>query len=168
MKVVLVSAAAVAVMMSGAMAQTSDDSSHKATEKVQKEKPASEKSKAKDEPKYISPDKGIGPVKELKLGPIDTVMAERGKKLYNEKCTTCHLMDKKKLGPPLRTVTKNRPPEFIMNMMINTDEMEKKDAEVKKMIDEYQVYMTVLDITEKQARDLLEYLRQEGEKKLAK
>jgi cytochrome c len=108
---------------------------------------------------YISPDKGIGPIKELKLGPIDTSMVTKGEQIFKSQCTACHMLDKKKIGPPLRSVTKDRPPEFIMNMILNTDEMEKKDPEVKKLIDQYGVYMSVLDISKDQARQILEYLR---------
>lgn len=120
---------------------------------------------AKADSTYISADKGIGPITTVKLGPIDSVMAEKGQALFKKQCVTCHLLDKKKLGPPLRDVTKQRPPEFIMNMMLNTDKMEKKDPEVKKLINKYQLYMTVLSLTKDQARELLEYLRLEGEKK---
>ena len=164
MKILLVSAAAVGILMAGTLAQTSNKNPQKTEEKAEKEKPASDTTKGKEESTYVSPDKGIGPIKEIKLGPIDSTMAARGEELFAQKCVTCHQLDKKKLGPPLRGVTKQRPPEFIMNMMLNTDEMENKDDEVKKLIDEYQVYMTVQDINKKQARDLLEYLRLEGEK----
>jgi cytochrome c1 len=108
---------------------------------------------------YISPDKGIGPIKEIKLGPIDTSMVSKGQQTFNSTCTACHQLDKKKIGPPLRNVTKERPPEFIMNMIVNTEEMQKKDPEVKKLIDQYGVFMSVLDINKDQARQLLEYLR---------
>jgi len=107
----------------------------------------------------ISDDKGIGPIKNIKLGPVDSTMAAEGNTLFQKYCVTCHELDKKKLGPPLRDVTDRRLPEFIMNMILNTDQMQKKDPEVKKMIDQYQVYMSVLVLNEKQARELLEYLR---------
>ncbi len=109
-------------------------------------------------------DKGIGPIKEVKLGPIDDKLVARGEKLFTDKCTVCHLMDTKKIGPPLRDVAKQQTPEFIMNMMLNTDGMEKKDAYVKKLISQYQTYMTILDLSNDDARALLEYLRSSTEK----
>ncbi len=112
---------------------------------------------------YLSPDKGIGPIKELKVGPIDTTLVSKGKALFNGQCVICHQLDKKKIGPPLRTVADDRPPEFIMNMLLNTDEMQKKDPEVKKLIAQYGgVLMSVTDIKQDQARQLLEYLRWEA------
>ncbi len=70
------------------------------------------------------------------------------------------MLDSTKIGPPLRPVTTQRPPEFIMNMLLNTDQMEKKDPEVKKMISQYGTFMTVQSLTQDQARALLEFLRQ--------
>ncbi|MEJ2051194.1 MAG: cytochrome c, partial [Calditrichota bacterium] len=64
-----------------------------------------------------------------------------------------------KIGPALRDVTKQRTPEFIMNLLVNTSEMEQKDQTMKKMISEYAVPMTDLHLSETEARALLEYLR---------
>ena len=154
MKTVLVTLAVLGILLAGSFAQTTNKSGQNSGEKATRET-----SKAGDKPTYVSPDKGIGPIKEIKLGPIDSTMAARGQELFGSKCVTCHLLDKKKLGPPLRNVVDQRPPEFIMNMMLNTDEMEKKDDQVKKLINQYMVYMTPQELTQKQARDLLEYLR---------
>jgi cytochrome c len=118
--------------------------------------------KAGEKSSHKSDDKGIGPIKELKLGPIDTSMVSKGQALFQSQCVTCHQLDKKKIGPPLRNVTDQMTPEFIMNMILNTDIMEKKDPEVKKLISEYGTYMSVLDIKPDQARQLLEYLRWAG------
>ncbi len=140
----------------GAMYRNDPDST-----KTKTGKPKSGSKTANDTAKstYISPDKGIGPIKEIKLGPIDTSLVSKGQAFFQGQCVTCHQLDKKKIGPPLRTVTKDRPPEFIMNMLLNTDQMEKKDPEVKKLIAQYGTYMSVLDIKQEQARQLLEYLR---------
>lgn len=125
--------------------------------KAEGTKAEAEKSPAKST--LISPDKGIGPIKEIKLISIDTALAAKGEAIFQEQCISCHLLDKKKIGPPLRDVIEQRPPEFIMNMMLNTDEMERKDPEIKKLIAEYGTYMSILDINKDQARQILEYLR---------
>jgi cytochrome c len=104
-------------------------------------------------------DTGIGPIKEVKLGPIDQKLAEQGKSLFETKCTMCHSLDEKKIGPALRDVTKQRTPEFIMNLLVNTSEMEQKDETMKKLISEYAVPMTNLHLSKKEAHALLEYLR---------
>ncbi len=107
-----------------------------------------------------SEDKGFGPVKELKLGPIDPKLAAEGKRVFNSTCTSCHSMNNKVVGPPLGDVVNQRTPEFIMNMIINTSEMEQKDENVKKMISQYHIPMPSLGISEEQARAILEYLRE--------
>ena len=154
MKIALVSLAALGILIAGSFAQTTEKSGQNSGEKAKKETV-----KAREKSTYVSPDKGIGPIKEIKLDAIDSTMAARGEELFGSKCVTCHLLDKKKLGPPMRNIVNERPPEFIMNMMLNTDEMEKKDDQVKKLINQYMVYMTPQELTQKQARDLLEYLR---------
>ncbi len=144
-----------------ASAQSQDKSKSDPPAKADTTKTKSGVSKAKST--LISDDKGIGPIKEIKLGAIDTALVSKGAELFKSKCVTCHLLDKKKLAPPLRDIVKQRTPEFIMNMIINTEEMQKKDAEVKKLIDEYQTYMTILDLNKDQARSLLEFLRESSE-----
>jgi cytochrome c len=104
-------------------------------------------------------DMGVGPIKEVKLGPIDQKLAEQGESLFETKCTMCHSLDEKKIGPALQDVTKQRTPEFIMNLLVNTSEMEQKDQTMKKMISEYAIPMTDLHLSETEARALLEYLR---------
>ena len=37
-----------------------------------------------------STDKGIGPVQELKLGPVDKALADKGKAIFDDKCAMCH------------------------------------------------------------------------------
>jgi mono/diheme cytochrome c family protein len=141
------------------------DDSAKASDKEKVEDPA--KPKKKEEAK-TGTDKGIGPIKELKLGPIDEELAEKGKAIFTKKCTVCHQLDSKKIGPPLRDVVNQQTPEFIMNMILNTDQMEKKDPTVKKLIAQYQTYMSVLDLNKDQARSVLEYLRSAAAEKTEK
>ena len=160
MKIALVSLAAFGILIAGSFAQTTEKSGQNSGEKAKKETV-----KAREKSTYVSPDKGIGPIKEIKLDAIDSTMAARGEELFGSKCVTCHLLDKKKLGPPMRNIVNERPPEFIMNMMLNTDEMEKKDDQVKELIQKYMVYMTPQELNQKQARDVLEYLRQAAESK---
>jgi len=110
-----------------------------------------------------TPDKGIGPIKEVKLGPLNDTLAAKGKQIFTQKCTVCHLLNKKKIGPPLHNITNVETPEFIMNMILNADEMEKKDPKVKKLVSQLQTYMSVSDLTEADARAVLEYLRSEAD-----
>jgi hypothetical protein len=110
-------------------------------------------------------DYGIGPIKNLKLGPIDSKMVQKGKDLFNNKCLLCHDLDQKKIGPPLRNITNTRTPEYIMNLMLNTLQMQKEDPVVKELITIYKVPMTPPDFTPEQVRSVLEYLRSVSKQK---
>jgi cytochrome c551/c552 len=105
-------------------------------------------------------DRGIGPVKTVELGPINKKMTDDGKSIFNTKCIICHDLDQKKVGPPLRNITKDRTPEYIMNMMVNYVQMLKEDPILKDLFRKYNnVPMTDPALNQTQARSLLEYLR---------
>ena len=103
---------------------------------------------------------GIGPIKKLKLGAIDAKLVKEGKNIFNSKCMACHRLDTKLVGPPLRNITKQYSPVYIMNYLLNTTEMQKKEPQLKKLIKEYNgVVMPDQGLNKKQARSILEYLR---------
>ena len=105
-------------------------------------------------------EKGIGPIQNLKLGPIDESMAEAGRAIYDSKCTACHNPTEKLIGPPQAGVMQRRSPEWVMNLLLNTDEMLDKDPIANAMLKEYNnVRMTNQNLTEQEARRILEYLR---------
>jgi len=105
-------------------------------------------------------DLGIGPVKSVELGPLDKKMADKGKAVFNTKCIICHDLDQAKVGPTLRNETKLRTPEFIMNMLVNTIQMQKENATIKEQIKKYNnIIMTPPLLSQEQARTVLEYLR---------
>ena len=102
---------------------------------------------------------GIGPIGALTLGPQDDVLAAKGAEVFALKCVACHKINERLVGPPLAGVTTKRSPAFIMNMILNPDEMVKKHPEVKAMLAEFYVPMTFQNVTEDDARAILEYLR---------
>lgn len=106
--------------------------------------------------------KGIGPITTVEVGDkIDETLAAEGKTIFENKCSACHqLTDQKIVGPGLLGVTEKRKPEWIMNMVINPEEMTKKDPTAKKLLAEHLTQMTNQDISEKDARAILEFLRQ--------
>lgn len=105
--------------------------------------------------------KGIGPISNLILfEPIDTVMSDEGSKLFFSKCITCHQLNhERKIGPGLGDVTKRRTPEWIMNQVLNPLEMTHKDSLSRELLSIYLTQMTPMDISEKEARAILEFLR---------
>jgi cytochrome c551/c552 len=104
---------------------------------------------------------GIGPVKTVDVSKFDAALADKGKSIFENKCSACHqLSDQKVVGPGLKGVTGRHKPEWIMNMIINPVEMTQKDPQAKKLLAEHLTQMTNQDIHEEDARALLEYLRQ--------
>ncbi len=135
-------------------------------EPAEEAKPDGQAKKAADAPvppsKQITlENKGIGPVKELKLPEtIDPDMAAQGKKLFSTMCISCHLADKKLVGPAPKGILERRSPEWVMNMILNPTEMLAKDEFAKKLLAEFNgVPMVNERITEEEARAMLEYFR---------
>jgi mono/diheme cytochrome c family protein len=107
-------------------------------------------------------DKGIGPVKELAMGPVDQNLAARGKKLFGERCGVCHSLVRDLTGPALGNVLKRRTPEFVINMILNTAEMTSKNEAMKKAVALYGMAMPPPGLTADEARAVLEYFRTTG------
>jgi len=104
---------------------------------------------------------GIGPVKSVDVSSFDAALAEKGKTIFEGKCSACHqLSDQKIVGPGLAGVTQRRKPEWIMNMIVNPVEMTQKDPQAKALLAEHLTQMTNQDISEPDARALLEFMRQ--------
>jgi len=104
-------------------------------------------------------DMGIGPVKELKLGPVDQKLADKGKQIFDAKCAACHGLDKAIAGPPLGGVLSQQTPEFVMNMILNTAGMEAQNATVKKAMSKYGMSMPSPGLSQQDARAVVEYFR---------
>lgn len=105
--------------------------------------------------------KGIGPVKSVELvQQIDHSMVELGANVFNQKCTVCHRPDKKFIGPPTAKILERRTPEWVMNMLLNPEEMLKKDPIAKALLVEfYGTPMINQSLTHEEARAILEYHR---------
>lgn len=105
--------------------------------------------------------KGIGPVKEISFDEtINKDLAAQGEVLYMERCTACHLRDKRMVGPALKGVYEIRSPEWVMNMIMNPIEMVKYDTIAKALREDYNgAIMTDLKLTKEETRAIAEYLR---------
>lgn len=108
---------------------------------------------------------GIGPITEdVPLAAIDPNKAIAGEQLFIKKCATCHYLDMKKTGPPLRDVTKRRSREYVLNQVMNPEQMGKLHPDGRKLVAQYAQYMTIQGITRENATDLLEFLRSVADK----
>ncbi|MDO5607577.1 MAG: cytochrome c [Capnocytophaga sp.] len=105
--------------------------------------------------------KGVGPIKELKLpGTIDETLAAAGKEAFDLKCTACHKIGRKFVGPDLTGVMERRSPEWVMNMILNPEEMVIKDPVAKQLLLDYNGSpMANQHLTEEETRSIVEYFR---------
>jgi cytochrome c len=103
---------------------------------------------------------GIGPAKEaVVLGEPDLALAETGKTIFEQKCLSCHKMGERFIGPDLTGVLSRRTPRYVMNMILNPEEMVKRHPEAKKLLAEYLAPMAQQNLTPTDARAVLEYIR---------
>lgn len=92
---------------------------------------------------------------------LDKAMADQGQKIAEMKCESCHKMtDERLVGPGWKDVTKRHSPEWIMNFMTNTDAMLDKDPKAQAMLEICMVRMPNQNLTDQDARDILEYMRE--------
>ncbi len=104
---------------------------------------------------------GIGPIDAFDPGPIDAALAENGAELFRMKCSSCHKMDGRYVGPALGNITEERSPAYIMNMILNPQEMITTHPEAKKKFAEFMTPMPNQSLSEDDARAVLEFLRQQ-------
>jgi cytochrome c len=105
--------------------------------------------------------KGVGPIKNIDLPEeIDQAMVAAGAELYKFKCTACHKVDKKFIGPSPTGILARRSPEWIMNMILDPDQMVAKDPIARQLLIEFNGSpMANQSLTEAEARSILEYFR---------
>lgn len=105
--------------------------------------------------------KGVGPIKEVVLPTtIDSDLAASGQETFRTKCTACHKLGKKFIGPAPNGILERRSPEWIMNMILNPEGMVKEDPIAKQLLIEYNGSpMANQNLTEEEARAVLEYFR---------
>lgn len=108
---------------------------------------------------------GIGPVKTVDLGSgIDQALADKGKAVFESKCTACHKFGERYVGPDLTGVTERRKPEWIMNMILNPQEMTQQNPTAKELLGEFMTQMPNQNLTEEETRSVLEYFRTQVKK----
>ena len=112
-------------------------------------------------PSY-DPKRGEGKFENVEVSPtLDKALAEKGQKVADLKCTSCHkLTDERLVGPGWAGVTKRHTPEWIMNFMTNTDAMIDKDPKVQAMLEICMVRMPNQNLSDDDARSVYEYMRE--------
>lgn len=105
--------------------------------------------------------KGVGPITEMTLPEtIDDAMVAKGLEVFETKCTACHKAEKKFIGPSPKDILTRRNPEWVMNMILAPEQMVKEDPIAKKLLVDYNGSpMANQNLTEEEARAVLEYFR---------
>jgi len=116
------------------------------------------KEKISSDPKL---DKGVGPITSISLAEkIDETMVKKGKEVFDAKCTACHKVDKKYIGPSPKGILERRSPEFVMNIILSPERMIAENDNTKQMVTECNgAIMANQNVTEEEARAVLEYFR---------
>ncbi len=108
------------------------------------------------------PKRGEGKFDEtnINIGILDATMAEKGNGIASTKCFSCHkTTDEKLVGPGWKGVTERRTPHWIMNFITNPDPMIDKDPEVQAQLELCLVRMPNQNLTEEEARSIVEFMR---------
>ena len=93
--------------------------------------------------------------------PLDEQMVTAGRSIFQEKCASCHTLDTARFFvPSFAGVTNRRKPEWIMNMIMNVDVMVQVDSVAHSLLLETGIKMPEPDLSVDQARNVLEFLRQ--------
>ncbi len=134
-------------------------------EEVKKEEPKKVESSSKIDITAHSDSKGVGPNTSVEiLSEVDMTLADKGKEAFKKNCTSCHKMKKRVVGPALDGVSKRRTPEWIMNMIMNPNEMVEKDPVAKALLAEYLAPMSDQSMSKDDARAILEFFRSRDNK----
>lgn len=108
---------------------------------------------------------GIGPVtKTISLGDeVDMELAQKGKELFELKCSACHKVNERYIGPAMDDVLERRSPTYVMNMILNPDGMTKNHPEARKLLQEYMSPMPNQGLTQEEARAIVEFFASDPE-----
>ncbi len=105
-------------------------------------------------------DKGVGPVDHVDVASLDPSKKEAGAKLFTEKCSACHKLGERYIGPALAGVTQRRQPEWILNMILNPENMILQDPTAKALFATFLTPMANQHLTREEAECVLVYFRE--------
>lgn len=102
---------------------------------------------------------GIGPISAFTPEEVDPAVATVGEEVFTVKCSACHKISERYVGPALADVTTRRSPAYIMNMILNPEEMVQRHPEARALLAQFMTPMANQNLTEEEARAVLEFLR---------
>ncbi len=104
-------------------------------------------------------------IKGTKIEEFNPERAEKGSKIFAEKCAACHKYDEKFVGPPLGNVFKKRSVDYIMSQILDPEKMIKNNDTTKALLKQYMTQMPNQHLSHDEALSVLEHLRAKAEGK---
>jgi len=96
--------------------------------------------------------------KEVEKAAVN--LENQGAGIFKQKCTACHMTDRKLIGPAMKGIYDRRSPAWVMNMILNPTEMLAKDETAIALLKEYNnVMMLNQNLSQEETRALAEYFR---------
>lgn len=103
---------------------------------------------------------GMGPITSpVTLAEPDPALVAEGDDIYQMSCAACHRWDERFVGPPLGDLLDRRTPAYVLNMILNPEQMAREHPDARALLAEYPVIMPFQNITEDQAMAILHYLK---------
>jgi mono/diheme cytochrome c family protein len=112
----------------------------------------------------ITSGRGIGPVDHVDISKLDGARALQGSTLFTAKCSACHKIEERYIGPALTGVTKRRTPEWICNQILNPENMIQQDPTAKALLAEYIAPMANQHLTRDEAESVLAFFLEHDSK----
>ena len=113
-------------------------------------------------PDDYDPTRGLGKFENVEVGDqLDVAMAKEGRTIADLKCASCHkYTDERLVGPGWSGVTAKHEPAWILNFITNPDPMIDKDPELQAQLEICLVRMPNQNLTDDDARKILEFMRE--------
>jgi mono/diheme cytochrome c family protein len=108
--------------------------------------------------------RGVGPVDQVDISKLDAARALKGAELFTAKCSACHKIEERYIGPALTGVTKRRTPEWICNQILNPENMILQDPTAKALLAEYIAPMANQHLTREEAESVLAFFLEHDSK----
>jgi cytochrome c1 len=102
---------------------------------------------------------GVGPITKLELTTISDSLMQRGQQLFKDECSQCHTMEFKNSGPDISDILAVRKPEWIVNFLLNKEEMLQRDSLAIGTRLKYNEDCGANIKNKNEALEILEYLR---------
>jgi mono/diheme cytochrome c family protein len=104
--------------------------------------------------------RGVGPVDHVDLASLDAKRAAAGAELFKTKCSACHKLNERYVGPALADVTKRREPEWILNMILAPEKMIQQDPTAKALLAQFLAPMANQSLSREEAESILAWFIQ--------